>query len=308
MIELSKTSLITLQKKENEEVFTVKNLIVAVKRIYFLKRPVEQCSSEEFAIMTTYIHSIYKRKNLDIVSGGFKQEDISAVMEQEMLTQRQFDPSFYNRDLYIWQWFQFVCQSQLLLAERKQKRKAETHKTIPCQAWKDTGRCNYGKRCKFAHGPEELRPMPKAEVKIFNSPRYRTALCIKYTSFGYCPYGDQCHFIHDPVRIDLEKCLDWLSGSFSSQLSPEQTDNYLDNTPFSGTESECVSFKEGRKGNQLKLTSECSTTRSELSSNTESVLLTELITRDPVNKRTTVHDPFRSNKPGIKITSARNSA
>ncbi|MCP9261695.1 Abhydrolase domain-containing protein [Dirofilaria immitis] len=302
------------------------------------RRPVEQCSSEEFAIMTTYIHSIYKRKNLDIVSGGFKQEDISAVMEQEMLTQRQFDPSFYNRDLYIWQWFQFVCQSQLLLAERKQNGKLrrinlQTAKslsskcaphyklllTIPCQAWKDTGRCNYGKRCKFAHGPEELRPMPKAE-KIFNSPRYRTALCIKYTSFGYCPYGDQCHFIHDPVRIDLEKCLDWLSGSFSSQLSPEQTDNYLDNTPFSGgsifakrvahsrTESECVSFKEGRKGNQLKLTSECSTTRSELSSNTESVLLTELITRDPVNKRTTVHDPFRSNKPGIKITSARNSA
>ncbi|VDO24647.1 unnamed protein product [Onchocerca flexuosa] len=157
-------------------------------------------------------------------------------MEREML-RRRFDPRVHNRDLNIcewFQWFQFVYHSQLLLAERKKKRKAETHKTVPCQAWKDTGRCNYGKRCKFAHGPEELRPMPKAEVKIFNNPRYRTALCTKYATFGYCPYGDHCHFIHDPIQVDLEKCLDWLSeSSLSSQLSPEQTGNYLNVASFS---------------------------------------------------------------------------
>uniref|UniRef100_A0A8R1XNL3 C3H1-type domain-containing protein n=1 Tax=Onchocerca volvulus TaxID=6282 RepID=A0A8R1XNL3_ONCVO len=157
-------------------------------------------------------------------------------MEREML-RSPFDPRFPNKDLRIYEWFQwlqFVYHSQLLIAERKKKRKAETHKTVQCQAWKDTGRCNYGKRCKFAHGPEELRPMPKAEVKIFNNPRYRTALCTKYATFGYCPYGDQCHFIHDPIQIDLEKCLDWLSGSsFSSQLSPKQTVNCLNNASFS---------------------------------------------------------------------------
>lgn len=53
---------------------------------------------------------------------------MNAVMEGEVLRQGPFDQDFYNRDLYIWQWFQFVYQSQLLLAERKQKRKAETHK------------------------------------------------------------------------------------------------------------------------------------------------------------------------------------
>lgn len=46
----------------------------------------------------------------------------------QMLKQKPFDPNFYNTDLYIWQWLQFVYQSQLLIAERKQKRKAETHK------------------------------------------------------------------------------------------------------------------------------------------------------------------------------------
>ncbi|CAG9537191.1 unnamed protein product [Cercopithifilaria johnstoni] len=220
-------------------------------------------------------------------------------MKGELLKRRPFDPNFYNRDLYIWQWSQFVYQSQLLLAERKQKRKAETHKTIPCQAWQDTGRCNYGKRCKFAHGPEELRPMPKAEVKVFNNPRYRTALCIKYTTFGYCPYGDQCHFIHDPVQIDLEKCLDWLSGSSlsSSQLTSEQTNDCLDKTS-SRTESETTHLEKRRKRSRSKsnLESECLKTRSKICRETEFVPLIESIPVNNAVEATTAYDPFRSGK------------
>ncbi|EFO25371.1 tristetraproline [Loa loa] len=234
---------------------------------------------------------------------------MNVVMERKVLGEKSQDFSlktslsltdFHNNDLYIWQWFQFIYQSQLLLAERKQKRKAETHKTVPCQAWKDTGRCNYGKRCKFAHGPEELRPMPKAEVKVFNNPRYRTALCIKYTTFGYCPYGDQCHFIHDPVRIDLEKCLDWLSGSSlsSPQLSPEQTDDYLDNTSFSGTKSEAVQLEKCRKKSQLELTTESECSKAKLSSSwgSESMSSIEIVLENDVIEATAPHDPFRSDK------------
>lgn len=54
----------------------------------------------------------------------------NAVMGGEMLKQNPFDLNFYNGDWYVWQWFQFVYQSQLLLAHRKQRRKAETHKVI----------------------------------------------------------------------------------------------------------------------------------------------------------------------------------
>ncbi|KAL3994447.1 Zinc finger C-x8-C-x5-C-x3-H type (and similar) family protein [Acanthocheilonema viteae] len=224
---------------------------------------------------------------------------MNAVLKGEVLKQRPFDPIFYNRDLYVWQWFQFVYQSQLLLAERKQKRKAETHKTISCQAWKDTGRCNYGKHCKFAHGPEELRPMPKAEVKVFNNPRYRTALCIKYTTFGYCPYGDQCHFIHDPVQIDLEKCLDWLSGSSlpSSQPSLEQTNGYLD-ASFSRAEPEITHLEKRRKISQSDLTleSQCLKTQPETCQESESVPPIKSMPENNTVEATTVHDPFRSGK------------
>uniref|UniRef100_A0A0R3RX92 C3H1-type domain-containing protein n=1 Tax=Elaeophora elaphi TaxID=1147741 RepID=A0A0R3RX92_9BILA len=223
---------------------------------------------------------------------------MNAAMERDVLAEKPLDPNFYNGDFYIWQWFQFVYKSQLLLAERKQKRKAETHKTVPCQAWKDTGRCNYGKRCKFAHGPEELRPMPKAEVKVFNNPRYRTALCIKYTTFGYCPYGDQCHFIHNPVQIDLEKCLDWLSGSSLSsvQLSSEQTNIHLDNTSFSQPKSEITHSKERRKRSQpADVTSESKQLKPKLEIFRKSESLS-LIESTPGNNavEATAHDPFQS--------------
>ncbi|VDK75673.1 unnamed protein product [Litomosoides sigmodontis] len=217
------------------------------------------------------------------------------MMQGEMLKQRSFDHNFYNTDLYIWRWLQFVYQSQLLLAERKQKRKAETHKTIPCQAWKDTGRCNYGKRCKFAHGEEELRPMPKAEVKIFNNPRYRTALCVKYTTLGYCPYGDQCHFIHDPVQIDLEKCLDWLSGSSLSSSQPisEQTNDYLADTSFSRIESETMHL-EKRKRSKLTSESECSKKKPGICRDRRPATSIEPMKGNNTVEAKITHDPFRS--------------
>ncbi|VDN01717.1 unnamed protein product [Thelazia callipaeda] len=176
--------------------------------------------------------------------------------EQKILKAMKLDASHYNREHYIAQWHMYIYQSQLLLAQRKQKRKAETHKTVPCQAWKDTGRCNYGKRCKFAHGIEELRPVPKTEVKIFNNPRYRTALCIKYTTFGYCPYGDQCHFIHDPIKIDLEKCLDRLSPSSLQPSTNTKVDLLLDGPSHLGVEPESQHLTEWRKKNKLELITE----------------------------------------------------
>ncbi|VDM06775.1 unnamed protein product [Wuchereria bancrofti] len=230
------------------------------------------------------------------LKASFKQQTMNAVIGQDLLREKPFDSGFEKSDLYIWQWFQFVYQSQVLLAERKQKRKAETHKTVPCQAWKDTGRCNYGKRCKFAHGPEELRPMPKAEVKIFSNPRYRTAFCIKYTTFGYCPYGDQCHFIHDPVRIDLEKCLDRLSRSSlsSPQLSSGQTDD-LDNASFPRNKLETTHLEEWRKRSQLEpiSKSQYAKTETKLCWKSKSVPQIKSASENAVEE-TTVQDPFRS--------------
>jgi len=51
--------------------------------------------------------------------------------------------------------------------------------------------CKYGDKCQFAHGQEELRPLPR-------HPKYKTEPCRSFHSTGVCPYGPRCHFIHGP--------------------------------------------------------------------------------------------------------------
>lgn len=82
---------------------------------------------------------------------------------------------------------------------RKEPR-ADTFKTVMCQAWLESTYCAFGAECKFAHGEAELRP---AALPIRNSQKYKTKLCDKYTTTGICPYGRRCLFIHpDPVSSE----------------------------------------------------------------------------------------------------------
>jgi len=64
------------------------------------------------------------------------------------------------------------------------------YKTELCRGYREHGRCRYGDRCQFAHGPGELR-------RLARHPKYKTDLCRTYHSTGLCPYGPRCHFIHD---------------------------------------------------------------------------------------------------------------
>lgn len=50
----------------------------------------------------------------------------------------------------------------------------------------------YGKRCRYAHGPGELRP-------ISRSNQYKTKTCKAYHEGGSCPYGIRCTFIHHTI-------------------------------------------------------------------------------------------------------------
>ncbi|VDO35572.1 unnamed protein product [Onchocerca flexuosa] len=89
---------------------------------------------------------------------------------------------------------------------------------VMCQAWLESGICNFAENCRFAHGEEELRPCKYVFVLIYcyyniyqynfslfyaifcrsptKNPKYKTKLCDKYTMAGLCPYGDRCLFIH----------------------------------------------------------------------------------------------------------------
>ncbi|KAL7059426.1 hypothetical protein AAHC03_013471 [Spirometra sp. Aus1] len=50
--------------------------------------------------------------------------------------------------------------------------------------------CEYGLRCRFAHGLRELHLTAR-------HPRYKTEVCRAFCLSGYCRYGRRCDFIHD---------------------------------------------------------------------------------------------------------------
>ena len=60
-----------------------------------------------------------------------------------------------------------------------------------CKNWIEAGRCNYGSKCLFAHGYNELVSKPPANSK------YKSKLCTPYHESLYCAYGNRCLFIHD---------------------------------------------------------------------------------------------------------------
>ena len=60
-----------------------------------------------------------------------------------------------------------------------------------CKNWIEAGRCNYGSKCLFAHGRNELVSKPPANSK------YKSKLCTPYHESLYCAYGNRCLFIHD---------------------------------------------------------------------------------------------------------------
>ena len=63
------------------------------------------------------------------------------------------------------------------------------YKTELCRQYCDSGRCDYGEKCLFAHGKHELK-------QISN---YRTKLCLSWSK-GYCQFGSDCMFIHPSDR------------------------------------------------------------------------------------------------------------
>ena len=65
------------------------------------------------------------------------------------------------------------------------------YKTDLCKNWMEKGKCNYGNRCRFAHGKDELNfATPKTN-------NYKTKECKQFHDLLVCNYGPKCHFIHE---------------------------------------------------------------------------------------------------------------
>jgi len=77
---------------------------------------------------------------------------------------------------------------------KKPVKNSHLYKTELCSQWLAKGSCPYNHRCRFAHGPRELRP-------ITRDANYRSKPCRKFKAQGWCPYGARCTFIHDPRDV-----------------------------------------------------------------------------------------------------------
>ena len=64
------------------------------------------------------------------------------------------------------------------------------YKTELCKYYECYGFCQYGDKCAYAHGVENLRS------KVTNTIAYRTKKCTQFFEQGYCPYGSRCQFAH----------------------------------------------------------------------------------------------------------------
>ena len=72
-----------------------------------------------------------------------------------------------------------------------------------CFQFMETGYCQFGDRCLYAHGKFELRPC------TYRHQKFKTQLCKAFHEDGFCSFGNRCSFIHTQPNLDgLLKRLD----------------------------------------------------------------------------------------------------
>jgi len=128
-------------------------------------------------------------------------------------------------------------------ATGKRKKVSHLYKTELCSSFMETGACQYGAACLFAHGTSDLRK-PKSH------PKYKTKLCTSFSSSGTCAFGDACVFIHDAASQKRPAKTSKKTKAISSVDSPKTSKKLI--TALSApkeidSSDSSVSPEEGRK-------------------------------------------------------------
>ena len=66
------------------------------------------------------------------------------------------------------------------------------YKTEICKTFSLMGKCPYNKKCRFAHGPNELYAKKVDAL-------YKKKTCSSFEERGFCSYGQRCTFKHQVV-------------------------------------------------------------------------------------------------------------
>lgn len=116
------------------------------------------------------------------------------------------------------------------------------YKTRMCMMYASGKRCEMGSRCKFAHGPEELRVVADPAQRIPNA-RYKTKLCKNFGPYAsnYCPYGLRCEFIHPNDKEYAFVCSAASQASRNSHNVGNMSQNMCNVTPETVCEAPPIS-------------------------------------------------------------------
>jgi len=87
----------------------------------------------------------------------------------------------------------------------------DRYKTSLCKQFEMNGTCNYGEKCKYAHGSSDLRQPTGGGYKRggfgannFHNKNYKTSLCHQWQQQATCRYGDTCKFAHGDNEIQAK--------------------------------------------------------------------------------------------------------
>jgi len=87
--------------------------------------------------------------------------------------------------------------TNVILTSRQKKPIDETkYKTEMCRNWVELNYCQYGEKCNFAHGKDEL------VNKVPTNTKYKSKKCMPFHTKGYCTYGHRCLFVHDNRKLE----------------------------------------------------------------------------------------------------------
>ena len=88
------------------------------------------------------------------------------------------------------------------------------YKTSLCKNFLTESGCQYGEKCQFAHGKDELRPVQnipqQSDVPQMKNPftqlqknmmNFKSVKCKNFEKEGQCKYGDRCTFAHGDAEL-----------------------------------------------------------------------------------------------------------
>lgn len=71
------------------------------------------------------------------------------------------------------------------------------YRTELCRQFDETGCCQYGPRCHYAHGHHELR------MSLHRHPKFKTDKCTFFHGdIGFCAFGPRCSFVHEVETVE----------------------------------------------------------------------------------------------------------